>query len=290
MQIIKNKRSFNNFFLGIFFLIILAVFINIIQIELIQISGIDVPKNVLTLDEFRKIEISKGNLEKIQNYGKEENCDKYRIITMAMLDNDFSLNGISLNKDDILKYIKKVLKVKDTNEEFNVLANIYQTLFKECKVFPVAKITTDKKATVTFENSWMLERTYGGARGHEGTDIMADINKRGYYPIVSMTDGTVENKGWLELGGYRLGISSESGIYYYYAHMSDYADNIEEGTKIKAGQLLGFMGDTGYSKVEGTTGNFDVHLHMGIYLTDNNSGEEISINPYYILKYIDKVQ
>ena len=54
---------------------------------------------------------------------------------------------------------------------------------------------------------------------------------------------------------------------------------------MKAGDLLGFMGDTGYSKVEGTTGNFPVHLHLGIII--NYEGEEISVNPYPALKYVE---
>ena len=68
------------------------------------------------------------------------------------------------------------------------------------------------------------------------------------------------------------------------AHLDSYAD-IEEGDQVKAGELLGYMGDTGYSKVEGTTGNFPVHLHLGIYLTLN--GEEISVNPYAVLKMVE---
>jgi len=47
------------------------------------------------------------------------------------------------------------------------------------------------------------------------------------------------------------------------------------------------MGDTGYSAVEGTKGNFDVHLHLGIYLYPGTS-EEVSVNPYWILKYLEE--
>ena len=46
------------------------------------------------------------------------------------------------------------------------------------------------------------------------------------------------------------------------------------------------MGDTGYSKVEGTVGNFIVHLHFGIYI--NTDGIERTINPYEILKKYEK--
>ena len=150
--------------------------------------------------------------------------------------------------------------------------------------FPVASASNRPDVSVTFEDSWLFGRSYGGERGHEGTDIMATVNERGMYPVISMTDGIVESKGWLELGGYRLGIRAPQGAYFYYAHLDSYAD-IEEGDQVKAGELLGYMGDTGYSKVEGTTGNFPVHLHLGIYLTLN--GEEISVNPYAVLKMVE---
>lgn len=48
---------------------------------------------------------------------------------------------------------------------------------------------------------------------------------------------------------------------------------------------VGIYGDTGYSKVEGTTGNFPVHLHLGIYLVIGD--QEISVNPYYPLRYVE---
>lgn len=124
-------------------------------------------------------------------------------------------------------------------------------------------------------------------RRHEGCDIMGSQMPRGYYPVVSMTDGIVEKIGWLEMGGWRIGIRAPGGAYLYYAHLYGYARGFREGDKIKAGDLLGYMGDTGYSKIEGTTGNFDVHLHLGIYIrTDHN--EEMSINPYWILRYLEK--
>ena len=52
-----------------------------------------------------------------------------------------------------------------------------------------------------------------------------------------------------------------------------------------AGELLGFMGDSGYSEIEGTVGNFDVHLHFGIYLNDEEN-REFSINSYAPLRYL----
>ncbi len=152
----------------------------------------------------------------------------------------------------------------------------------ELSVFPIPRSVTHTDYTAEFENSWMSPRSFGGDRGHEGTDIMLYPARRGLFPVLSMTDGVVEKKGWLPQGGYRLGVRSGGGIYYYYAHLYDYAPGIEEGTAVKAGQLLGFAGDSGYSNIEGTVGNFAVHLHVGIYY-DNAEGAETSINPYDFL-------
>ena len=191
-------------------------------------------------------------------------------------------------------------KVKISDEEFraeffseeqvsnrNLLSDECKTLLSnvenDVSYFPIAESSVDKSLYTSFVNSWMSERSYGGKRGHEGIDIMASKNLRGVYPIVSMTDGIVTNLGWLEKGGYRIGITSDSGIYYYYAHLESYA-NIEEGQRVKAGELLGYMGDSGYGP-EGTVGKFSVHLHVGIYLYDG--GEEVSVNPYYILCYLE---
>lgn len=153
----------------------------------------------------------------------------------------------------------------------------------DAKCFPIAHKKGEKQ-TVVYEDSWGNERTYGGKRTHEGTDIMSSNNVRGYFPIVSVSDGVVEKKGWLKLGGYRLGIRSSHGVYFYYAHLERYEKGIEEGSRVKAGQIIGYMGDSGYGK-EGTVGKFPVHLHFGIYI--KKDGKEVSVNPYPILKSID---
>lgn len=150
---------------------------------------------------------------------------------------------------------------------------------REVVYFPVPESSKTPSLTTSFVDTWQAERNYQGKRGHEGTDIMAGENTRGLYPVLSMTDGTVANMGWLDKGGYRIGVISDSGTYYYYAHLDSYA-NLKEGDEVKAGQLLGYMGDSGYGP-EGTKGQFAVHLHVGIYIYLN--GEEISLNPYYVL-------
>ncbi|MFL0364678.1 NlpC/P60 family protein [Pseudobacillus sp. 179-B 2D1 NHS] len=138
--------------------------------------------------------------------------------------------------------------------------------------FPLPKGQYDK-----FGDSWGNDRTYGGNRRHEGNDIMAKSGVK----IYSATDGVVEKHGWNKLGGWRLNIKSPDGYNLYYAHMLKYAPGISKGVKVKRGQLIGYVGATGYGP-QGTTGKFDPHLHFGIY----KNGK--AINPYPFLKAWEK--
>lgn len=176
---------------------------------------------------------------------------------------------------------------KHRYEDFCEIYGYVYAVWNDLERFPVGEVASHPDAAVTFSDSWMQSRTFGGDRGHEGCDIMASLNQRGIYPIYSMTDGVVENIGWLRLGGYRIGIRSDSGAYFYYAHLAEYAKDFEIGERVEAGTFLGYMGDTGYSDVPGTTGMFDVHLHLGIYLNDED-GTEFSVNSYPMLRYLCK--
>lgn len=185
-----------------------------------------------------------------------------------------------------LSYDNKIFKMKKPRE-YRTLAEGYERILSDLVYFPIpASIRPDTPRPI-YENGWQQKRTYGGERGHEGCDIMGAERERGFYPVVSMSSGTVEKVGWLEQGGWRIGIRSPSGAYLYYAHLYSYSRDWKAGDTVKAGELLGFMGDSGYGKKENTIGNFPVHLHLGIYIQTEHF-EELSVNPYWILKYLEK--
>ncbi len=169
--------------------------------------------------------------------------------------------------------------------DFEIYRDTLELVWSELVWFPVPVSAGNADAEVAFENSWMAERSYGGKRGHEGTDIMASVDEPGYYPVVSITDGVIEQVGWLEKGGWRIGVRSGNGNYYYYAHLASYAKEWNAGEPVEAGELLGYMGDTGYGP-EGTTGQFPVHLHLGIYVP-LGADQEMAVNPYWMLKYLE---
>lgn len=181
-------------------------------------------------------------------------------------------------------YAQRLQAVKE--DQYREYTGYLTAVWEDLKYFPVPVSTLNEKAGVSFTDSWMFERTFGGKRGHEGTDLMAELNERGRYPVVSMTAGVVEKIGWLTKGGYRIGIRAPHGGYFYYAHLYDYAKEFQIGDTVEAGELLGFMGDSGYSEIEGTVGNFDVHLHVGIYVNQPD-GTEMSINAYWPLKSLE---
>ena len=182
--------------------------------------------------------------------------------------------------DYVVKKDKRFFHSKKTKEAHKDAVNCYKQFIGDLEVFPI-----DVNAKYAYENSWHSERNYGGNRRHYGTDIMDCQNQRGDISIVSMTSGVVENIGWNEQGGYRVGIRSKNGAYLYYAHLAKYAPNLEQGSTVKSGDLIGYMGDSGYGE-EGTVGKFQVHLHVGI-ATKAFGNDEMWINPYYLLRYLE---
>lgn len=134
------------------------------------------------------------------------------------------------------------------------------------------------------------QRTFGFARKHLGHDMMGGLGT----PIVAVESGIVEAMGWNRYGGWRIGIrSSDNKRYYYYAHLQKdhpFAEGLEVGDTVQAGDLIGFMGRTGYSDIENTNNIETVHLHFGIQLVFDESQKEclseIWINPYHIIKLL----
>lgn len=206
-------------------------------------------------------------------------------LALRMIQNDYDLTGEKTYDPDLGD---RSLLMASRPADYRKIRNAYETILGDLKYFPIPRSTREESPEVTFENGWMDRRAYKSddskdGRGHEGCDIMGTGMPRGYYPVISISDGVVEKAGWLEMGGWRIGIRTPGGAYLYYAHLYEYSREFKEGDRVKAGELLGYMGDSGYGIREGTVGNFDVHLHLGIYLRTDHY-EEMSVNPYWILK------
>ena len=135
-------------------------------------------------------------------------------------------------------------------------------------------------------------RSYGYKRKHLGHDMMGYVGT----PIIAIESGTVEAIGWNQYGGWRLGIRShDRKRYYYYAHLRKdhpYPVDLSVGHPVKAGDVIGYMGMTGYSTKENTNNIEIPHLHMGIQLIFDESQKdgisEIWIDCYEITKLLSR--
>ena len=117
-------------------------------------------------------------------------------------------------------------------------------------------------------------RTYGYTRPHLGHDMMAAVGT----PVIAVESGKVECMGWNRYGGWRIGIrSNDNKRYWYYAHLRQnrpFAENLKEGDTVKAGDVIGYVGRTGYSDTENTNGITESHLHIGLELVFNEKQKE----------------
>jgi murein DD-endopeptidase MepM/ murein hydrolase activator NlpD len=101
--------------------------------------------------------------------------------------------------------------------------------------------------------------SYGASRSdvsyHHGVDIFGSLGQ----PLVACTDGIVFSVGWNKVGGNRLWIVDPAGNQFYYAHLSAFSTAAVNGAHVRAGQVVGFMGNTG--DAEGTP----YHLHFEVH-------------------------
>lgn len=133
-------------------------------------------------------------------------------------------------------------------------------------------------------------RSYGYRRVHLGNDLLGSIGT----PIIAVESGYVEAIGWNQYGGWRVGIRSFDGKrYYYYAHLRKdhpYAKDLQEGQIITAGDVIGYLGMTGYSTKESVNNINIPHLHFGIQLIFNEVQKDginqIWIDVYEIIEFL----
>jgi murein DD-endopeptidase MepM/ murein hydrolase activator NlpD len=135
-------------------------------------------------------------------------------------------------------------------------------------------------------------RTFGYSRKHLGNDLMAGIGT----PIIAVETGVVEVMGWNMYGGWRIGIRSlDLKRYYYYAHLRKdrpFHADLYEGKIVKAGDVIGYLGMTGYSTHENVNNITTPHLHFGMQLIFDESQKEgtnqIWVDVYNIVNLLQK--
>lgn len=135
-------------------------------------------------------------------------------------------------------------------------------------------------------------RSYGYKRKHLGHDMMGLVGT----PITAIESGYVEALGWNQYGGWRIGIRSfDKKRYYYYAHLRQnypFAEGLQEGSVVTAGDVIGYMGHTGYSTKENVNNIEVTHLHWGLQLIFDESqkecNSEIWVDVYALTRFLAK--
>ena len=119
----------------------------------------------------------------------------------------------------------------------------------------------------SFVDSWGAARS--GGRRHQGTDVMAPHGAR----VFAFVDGVVSRESSSTNGGIQLYLQGDNGVEYFYAHLSGYA--VSTGTRVRAGQLVAYNGQTGNARYTAPHVHFEVH-----------PGGGAPVNPYPYLRRV----
>ena len=125
----------------------------------------------------------------------------------------------------------------------------------------------------SFSDDWGAPRSTIPGGAHEGNDIFAPMGT----PIVAVADGRVYRVGTRKVSGNRLWLRDEAGYRYFYAHLADFAAAAFNGADVRAGDVIGFVGNTGDAEPT------PPHLHFEVHLPDGTA-----INPFPVITAWDE--
>ena len=206
--------------------------------------------------------------------------DYYRQAYGAVLDGMVGTFQAEIPADEVPEMLQQSAQNTDT---------VWVTKYGLKAFFPLAK-----NFPYNDFDDFGVSRSYGFKRRHLGHDMMGQMGT----PIIAVESGYVEALGWNQYGGWRIGIRSfDKKRYYYYAHLRKnypFQSNLKEGSAVQAGDVIGYMGRTGYSSKENTNNIEESHLHFGLELvfdeSQKESDHEIWINCYELVKFLRRNQ
>jgi murein DD-endopeptidase MepM/ murein hydrolase activator NlpD len=137
-------------------------------------------------------------------------------------------------------------------------------------IIPVAGIRPEQLID-TFDDA----RSEG--RLHDAIDIMAPAGT----PVLAATDGRIVKLFQSERGGitiYQLGPNQD--VIFYYAHLAGYAPGLAEGSNVRQGDVIAYVGDTGNAGA----GNYHLHFSIAVVSDPKRYWDGTNINPYPILR------
>ncbi|HYJ78793.1 MAG TPA: M23 family metallopeptidase [Longimicrobiaceae bacterium] len=135
---------------------------------------------------------------------------------------------------------------------------------------PVLGITADR-----LRNSFTDRRS--GGRSHDAIDIHAP---RGT-PVVAVSDGEVIKLHRGARGGLSIYQLDQDGrTRYYYAHLDRYAEGVREGMRVRGGDVIGYVGDTGNAQ----PGDYHLHFAIAVLRDRRRWWQGENLNPFHVLR------
>lgn len=234
----------------------------------------------------------------VESYGQEVHLDWVTLLAYAAVRGGGEFDTKSIEYiDDIAKQLTDKKTTKEELEEKYKYFSYYYEAYEAVLGGMLGEYEiecVDENGQSTYEKKYGLKafspiakgfpyqdyddfgvsRSFGYKRQHLGHDMMGQVGT----PIICCESGYVEALGWNRYGGWRIGIRSfDKKRYYYYAHLRQnrpYADGLEVGDVVTAGDVIGYMGHTGYSDTENVNNIETVHLHVGLQLIFDESQKE----------------
>ena len=182
---------------------------------------------------------------------------------------------------DRLARTKRALKIARVElkeaERINAMASVNLAVFAAGGEIVISGFVFPVGDPHTFGDSFGAPRMTGTKyeHSHQGTDILAPAGT----DLLACERGIITQLGTDVLGGIKLWLKGESGTYYYYAHLTDYAEGLHEGQLVEAGDVVGYVGTTGNAK------GGPAHLHFEIH-PDGGA----AVNPYPLLAVVDQLR
>jgi hypothetical protein len=204
-----------------------------------------------------------------------QRSDAVRLVQQKLIDNSIEVKGgvdaifgvatsIAIASFQTSRGLKVTSAIDlPTAIALGVLPDMTTLGIPQISVFP-------SQGRCSFADTWQQSRP--GGRQHEGVDIMG-VKGLALYAVV---DGTITKMYGADavLSGNALRLTASDGTYFFYAHLDSFAPGIAVGSVVKAGQIIGYMGATGYAG--------SPHLHFEVH---PKGGAPVS--PYPIVKAVD---
>ena len=139
------------------------------------------------------------------------------------------------------------------------------------------RVPVDGVTAESFKGDFVEQRSGKGGHIHEAVDILAPRNT----PVHAVEDGTIAKLFESQAGGHTIYQYDPTGRFsYYYAHLERYADDLHEGQRVAAGDVIGYVGTSGNAPPA------TPHLHFAIseLAPGGHWWQGQAIDPYLVFK------